>query len=263
MSSLLAEITPDTPPVSSHLDNAEPEYDLLSAPERVPITRKMACFLADNGFLPGRYTLHEGTLYTDSRHIERISITRKMAYDLMDTNLIAGRWELIEGVILSKMGQKRPHANTLIRISNWLEDICGNKYVQSQLPIDITLADDETTEPEPDVAVSIQRIQDYEDGHPIPEHLLLVVEVADTTLRTDKVTKAKLYARAGIVEYWIADTKSRTITVHREPQNGKYQSVTNFAAEEEISCLAKPNEFKKVDELIAPMMTEMPQNTEQ
>ena len=224
--------------------------EVLSLPERVAITREMACFLADNGFLPEQYTLHDGTLYADNRRRERIPITRKMAYDLMDNNLIEGKWELIEGVILSKMGQKRPHANTLSRISDWLEDTFGNRFVQSQQPIDITDTNGETIEPEPDVAVATRMVRTYKQGHPTPDELHIVVEISDSTLRTDKSIKAPLYAKAGIVEYWIADTNTRTITVHREPEGGKYKSVATYTAEQTISCLAKPDELILVDELI-------------
>ncbi len=255
---------PPAPPATFALTERDSPFDeVQSLPERISITREMACRLADNGLLPGRYSLHDGTLYTDPRRSERILITREMAYDLMDTHLLNGRWELIEGVILSKMGQNRPHATTLARISDWLDDVFGNQFVQSQQPIDITNATGETTEPEPDVAAAKQRIRDYTQRSPAPDDLHLVVEVADSTLRTDTVIKAKLYARAGIQEYWIADTNARTIIVHREPENETYRSIVTYTAEQTVACLAKPAEFKRVDELIAPASNEPPQTTEQ
>lgn len=239
------------------------DEDLLTSPERVLVTREMACFLADNGFLLEQYALHSGVLYSDHSRVQFLPITRQMFYALYNADLIDAKTELLDGVILAKMPQNKPHLNTLMFLQEWLISLFGFRQVRDQYPVDFDIDNKPINTPEPDVIVLNKSIILITEGNPTPNDILLCIEVADTTLRKDRVTKAKLYARAGIVEYWIADTNARTIIVHREPTKGKYQSVVTYNAEQEISCLAKPKEFKRVDELIAPILTETPQNTEQ
>jgi Uma2 family endonuclease len=73
-----------------------------------------------------------------------------------------------------------------------------------------------------------------------PEDILLAVEVADTTLGFDLTTKAALYARAGIPEYWVLDVNGRRMIVHRDPQDGRFRSVIAYTSDERISLLAAP-----------------------
>jgi Uma2 family endonuclease len=73
-------------------------------------------------------------------------------------------------------------------------------------------------EPEPDVVVARGSVRDYSKRHPGPSDIALVVEVADATLHFDRVEKAKEYAAAGILEYWIVNLVDRQIEVHRHPQ---------------------------------------------
>jgi Uma2 family endonuclease len=73
------------------------------------------------------------------------------------------------------------------------------------------------SEPEPDVMVVRGALRDYPDGHPRAEHVALVVEVADTSLRTDRGTKKRAYARAGIPVYWIVNLVDRCIEVYTDP----------------------------------------------
>ena len=68
----------------------------------------------------------------------------------------------------------------------------------------------------------------------------MVVEIFDTTLRFDMTVKAALYARAGIVEYWVLDIGGRWLAVHREASKGEYQSVTWFGESESVAPLSAP-----------------------
>ena len=86
----------------------------------------------------------------------------------------------------------------------------------------------------------------FTSGNPQPQDLQLVVEVSDTTLSFDLTTKASIYARAGIVEYWVLDIAGRRMIVHREPQGGRYVSVTAYSAEESVSPLAAPESSFRV-----------------
>jgi Uma2 family endonuclease len=64
-----------------------------------------------------------------------------------------------------------------------------------------------------------------------------VVEIADTSLAFDLTIKSALYARAGIVEYWVLDVPGRRLIVHREPQGGQYHSVTAYNDQESVAPL--------------------------
>ena len=77
----------------------------------------------------------------------------------------------------------------------------------------MVLADD--TEPEPDVTVLRQR--SYKHAEPAVADVLLLIEVAETSLRYDRVTKRPLYAEAGVPEYWIVDCGAESIELHRGP----------------------------------------------
>jgi Uma2 family endonuclease len=113
--------------------------------------------------------------------------------------------------------------------------------VRLQLP----LALDEHSEPEPDVAVVAGAIRDYLEAH--PRMAALVVEVADSSLRLDRRFKAAIYARAGLPEYWIADLAQRALEVHRDPgppaegaEDPTYRSLEILRPPAVVTPLAAP-----------------------
>jgi Uma2 family endonuclease len=119
------------------------------------------------------------------------------------------------------MSQGRLHVLALAALTKVLGSICGESAfiaVQSTL----TLAED--TEVEPDIAMYRGDPLEYA-GEPRPEDALLVVEVADTSLRTDRLIKGELYARARIPEYWIVNPVARQVEVYRKPEGGAYRSL--------------------------------------
>ncbi len=144
--------------------------------------------------------------------------------------------ELIEGDLIEKMGKKRPHTNSSSALSRWLYGIFS--FVNSETPIDVAPDDNPTSEPEPDLIVLKRLVL---DANPKPEDLLLVVEISDSTLRFDLTVKAGLYARAGILDYWVLDVVGHRLGVHRDPQSGIYQSVQWYEEGENVSPLAAPN----------------------
>ena len=100
-------------------------------------------------------------------------------------------------------------------------------------------ADNERNEPEPDLVVL--RAPLHELGRKAqPEDVLLVVEVAASSLRLDLSQKAGLYARAGIPDYWVLETEQRHMIVHRDPAGGKYGSVIVYSEDECIPPLSAP-----------------------
>jgi Uma2 family endonuclease len=120
--------------------------------------------------------------------------------------------QLITGTMVAMTPQGRPHARIIQRLNRLLVRVVGDDLeVLTQLPL--TLLDD--SEPEPDLAVV--RAEEAQSREHHPRTALLVIEVAGESLRLDRKSKAALYARAGIPEYWIVNLAESTVEVHREP----------------------------------------------
>ena len=107
---------------------------------------------------------------------------------------------------------------------------------------------DAHSEPEPDLA--ILRLETPQDRHPRPEDILLVVEVADTSLTYDLLTKGPLYARHGIPEFWIVDLGGERVEVHREPSLAGYRMVRIFQRGEPVSPAFAPDLVIDVDTIL-------------
>lgn len=137
------------------------------------------------------------------------------------------RVELIEGY-LHPMSPRRPrHAACLSRVQRLFYTCVGAACViRSQDPITLP---DANSEPEPDLVLARPRPDDYADRHPYPSEILLVVEIADSSLAFDRETKAVLYAAAGIPEYWIVNLVADQVEVYRNPlafasRSGEYRT---------------------------------------
>lgn len=146
-------------------------------------------------------------------------------------------FELVQGELIDKMGKKRPHVNSITYLVAWFTNVFGVGFVNWECPIDVAPEDNPTNEPEPDVIVLRQETSNYV-GNPRPEDLHLVIEISDTSLPFDLKTKAALYARAGIVEYWIIDVSAKRLIVHRNPQGGSYLFVVAYEQDENVAPLA-------------------------
>ncbi|HZP38106.1 MAG TPA: Uma2 family endonuclease [Methylomirabilota bacterium] len=120
--------------------------------------------------------------------------------------------ELIGGQLIVAEPQNSTHATALGAADDALRAALPPGFlVRAQMP----LALDEESAPEPDLAVVPGRRADYRDHH--PGRPVLVVEVADASLRFDRREKGSLYARAGVPEYWIVNLVDRVLEVHRDP----------------------------------------------
>jgi Uma2 family endonuclease len=119
-------------------------------------------------------------------------------------------------------------------------------YVDSQEPI--TLAD---SEPEPDVTVIRGETRDYFDRHPGPTDLALVVEVADTTLERDRPVKKRLYARAGLVIYWIINLSELLVEVYTEPsgpaEEPDYRERRDYGVDDSVPVVIEGREVGRID----------------
>jgi Uma2 family endonuclease len=185
--------------------------------------------------------------------IERLDTPRKrwtrLEYDaLLSSNvLVCPKLELIDGDLIDKKGKKRPHVIALVLLGNWLRGVFGNRRVNTDAPIDV--AHNPTSEPEPDLTVLKRDVTEFK-VNPGPEDLHLVAEISDSTLAFDRTTKAALYARAGIIEYWVLDIPNRRMIVHRDPEGGRYTSVQAYSEEESVSPLAAPTAALRVKDVI-------------
>jgi allantoinase len=171
-------------------------------------------------------------------------------YDALDEIglLYPERLELVDGELISKMWKKRPHVNAQSFVHQWLMEAFGGEFINPAAPIDVAPEDNPENEPEPDIIVLKRPSQEFRKSNPGPADLHLVVEVADATLGFDLTKKAALYARAGIVEYWVLDVIARRLVVHREPTEGRYASISAYGEQETIASLAAPGaEFRIAD----------------
>jgi Uma2 family endonuclease len=159
--------------------------------------------------------------------------------------------ELIDGELISKMGKNRPQVKAFTWMHLWLLDAFGRQFVNAEAPIDVSPRDNAWNEPEPDLIVLKREFAVF-DSNPQPEDLCLVVEIADSTLKFDLTTKAVLYARAGIAEYWVLDVAGKRLIAHRSPVAGAYTSVAVYGEDEIISPLGAPHaKFRPADAFVA------------
>jgi Uma2 family endonuclease len=137
------------------------------------------------------------------------------------------RVELIEGelVAMSPVGSR--HAGAINKLNRLLVRAVGDRGLVS---VQNSIRLDDRTEPEPDVAVLKPSADDYFEAIPGPSDVLLVIEVADSSLSYDRTVKAPLYAGHSIPEFWIVDLAGRAIEVHRKPEAGHYTEVTRVGA---------------------------------
>jgi Uma2 family endonuclease len=136
---------------------------------------------------------------------------------LRDCGALETKTELIQGVVTNKMTKTPWHEYLIARLIEELEtDMPSGYFVRKEGPL--TLAD---SEPEPDISIVKGQPRDYRHTHPTRAEL--VVEVAVSSLSLD-LTKARVYAAAGIPHYWIVDAHARGIEVFGSPRPVGYQN---------------------------------------
>jgi Uma2 family endonuclease len=162
------------------------------------------------------------------------------------------RLELLDGRLVVREPQGVPHATAIRRVLRALRRALGEAWqIDSQLP----LALDADSEPEPDVAVVPGDPGTYREAH--PSHAVLIVEIAESSYRTDREYKAGLYARAGIADYWIVDLVHDTLEVHRQPEvspaapfGWRYGRVETLRPPATVTPLVAPGAFIAVADLL-------------
>ena len=179
----------------------------------------------------------------------RLRFTVDHYYKMIELGMIDDyeKSEIIDGEMIPKMSIGDRHA--------WIVNLLAKYFVQTvpdsilvgiQNPLRLTDFD----EPEPDFVLS--DLTKY-DGrrHPRPEQTLLVVEVADTSLRFDRNTKLPLYAAADIPEVWIVNLPSNIVEVHQKPEFGIYQVTEIFRIGDTVSSSVLPILAVSVDHILS------------
>jgi Uma2 family endonuclease len=177
--------------------------------------------------------------------------TREQYYELFDAGILAGRRvELVFGRIVEMPPQRFEHsvALELATIAVQAAFPKGFRHRFSS-PIHVGIA----SAPEPDIAIVPGSPRDLKEH---PSHAVLIIEISETSLAYDRSTKARLYAQAGIQDYWIVNLVDRQLEVHRGPQSksesapAHYASVEILKGEQSIAPLAAASSVVRVADLL-------------
>jgi len=157
------------------------------------------------------------------------------------------RVELIDGEILQMSPIGRRHAACVDRLAQlFFTHLTGSAIVRVQNPVRLN----DHSEPEPDIALLHSRPDFYASGHPRPTDVLLIVEVAETSVDFDREVKVPRYATAGIQEVWLIDLSRDTVEVHRRPSASGYEQVQTLSATDRIAPLRFPQLELDVDQIL-------------
>lgn len=155
------------------------------------------------------------------------------------------RLELLDGEIFTMAAMGSPHAAGVTTLASWfILRVVGRALVRIQVPVRLNSG----SEPEPDLAVVNPKADHYAGAHPGGSDVLLIIEVADTSLAYDR-RKLALYAAAGIPDVWIFDLRRSRALVHRDPVGARYRTIETVARGGTLSPLAFPDLFLPVSEI--------------
>lgn len=157
------------------------------------------------------------------------------------------RVELIKGEIIQMAAIGRRHAACVNRLAElFILRLAQAVTIGVQNPVELN----DNSEPQPDLALLRRRADFYEAGHPQPSDVLLLVEVADTTIESDREIKIPLYANSNIAEVWLVDINQRLMEVYREPSPNGYQNIQKLQPGQIIAMQAFLDVNFTVDEVL-------------
>ena len=148
------------------------------------------------------------------------------------------RLELIEGEIIEMAPIGSPHAGVVNRLNRLMNRLAGSKaLVAIQNPLIVG----KRSVPQPDLALLKPRTDDYGASHPTAEDVMVVIEVADSSLRKDRLLKGPLYAMSGFSEYWIVNVPEQVVEVHRGPTPQGWERISRHGRDEQVTVEAFPD----------------------
>ncbi len=164
--------------------------------------------------------------------------TSDQYHELVATDILDDRQvELLEGDIVEMPPEGMPHAVYCGRTVKYLRNLLGDRAeIRKTHPITLP----NNSEPEPDVAVVRSPDTQYLAHHPYPEDIFWLIAYSDTTLAKDTDTKQRIYAQAGILEYWVVNLQGSELIVFRDAGNDGYETETKLASGS-ISPLSFPD----------------------
>lgn len=184
-----------------------------------------------------------------SGQIERRWFNVDEYYRMVDAGILSvdDRVELIEGEVIKMSPIGKFHAACVKRLNErFVYLVARTATVSVHDPIRLS----DFSEPQPDLALLKRRDDFYSSGHPTPEDVLLVVEVADSSIQFDRMIKMPLYARSGIPEVWLVDVARDLIEVYARPVNGRYQDFREARRGETLTLNSLPSLVVTVDDIL-------------
>ncbi len=157
------------------------------------------------------------------------------------------RVELLDGeiVVMSPIGSR--HAGCVKGLVSLLYQALGRSAI---LGVQDPVILEPYSEPEPDVAVLKPQADTYRRGHPAPSDVLLLIEVAETSIEYDRETKVPLYAQAGIPEVWLVNLPADNIEVYRKPRGDRYTDIHTAHRGERLTPPQLPTVTLRVDDIL-------------
>jgi Uma2 family endonuclease len=175
------------------------------------------------------------------------SLTSAEYYQMMESGIIreGERVELILGQIFTMAAKGTRHTVATTRLITELPMLIQRRaIVRCQDPISLP----NNSEPEPDIVIARLRSDDYVDSHPAPADIILVIEVADSSIKFDREIKSPLYAAAGISEYWIVNLIDNRLEIYRQPEGSIYTSIEIITPPRSISLPLFPEIILNIDD---------------
>lgn len=163
------------------------------------------------------------------------------------------KYELIEGELYDRMGKNRPQIIALKAVAAWLGQTFGHEYVEQESIVEPSVTDARINRPEPDLVVLRNPSLFYTKDNLRPSDVRLLVEISDSTAAHDLKTKAAVYARAGIEEYWVLDSRRRRLVAHRDSVAGEYRMRTVIDEHESIAPMSAPDKLFPVAHALLPI----------
>lgn len=145
--------------------------------------------------------------------------------------------ELLNGAIVEKMPKGSKHSSATYRVAKKFFKIFEETAI---VRVQDAIRLDEYSEPEPDIVVAMPREDEYDESHPTPDEIYLILEVSNTSLEYDRNTKGKSYARAGIRQYLVLNVPEKTLEDYREPSANDFQTKQTYRAGQTFNLVAFP-----------------------
>lgn len=181
--------------------------------------------------------------------LTRRQFTRADYHRMVEAGILGedDRVELIEGAILEMSPIGRRHLASVDRCTRLFVRGLGEGAIV-RVQGSIVLGD--RSEPEPDLVLLRPRDDFYASDDATFQDVLLIVEVADSSIQYDRQVKAPLYARSGVPELWIVDLNRDHLAVHRDPTDAGYATTQVFRRSETIGPVSFPDFRIAVEDIL-------------